>query len=416
MTSLQSILYPIVIKTYKALIHLAALQSDKAKKWVDGRHFWREELRKLVDPSKRRILIHAASLGEMEQGTPVLRSLRKQWPDHQIFVSFFSPSGYEYFKETELCDAIIYLPLDEKKNSADFAEILKPELALFIKYEIWPFLLSALKKVDTKLILAPAVFRANQIYFKGDQKAFFRRALLNFDRILVQDSPSLQILEKEEIKGIGLCGDSRFERALENKKQDCNTSFLKSFIKDSFCLIAGSSWKKEEILLQKLLQDQPNFKLILAPHDISNTNIQSVLKRFSKFGISCYSKKDFNTQDRIILIDSIGQLRYLYRLADLALIGGGFGKGVHNTIEAIVYHIPVLFGPKRKKFPETEEMIQLGLAAEIQNSQDLEKAFLDFQHHKPQAAQFEDYIQSKLGASQKINAAINELLSTSERN
>lgn len=414
MTSLQRILYPIVIKTYKALIHLAALQSDKAKKWVDGRHLWREELQKLVDPEKKRILIHAASLGEMEQGTPVLRNLRSEWPEHQIFVSFFSPSGYEHFKETELCDAIIYLPLDEKKNSADFAEILKPELALFIKYEIWPFLLSALKKVNTKLILAPAVFRANQIYFKGNQKTFFRSALLKFDRILVQDSPSLQILEKEKIKGIGLCGDSRFERALENKAQDYDTSFLNTFIDGKFCLIAGSSWKKEENLLLSLLEEHLDFKLILAPHDISEGNIQSILQRFSKFGISRYSKKELNTQDRLILIDSIGQLRYIYRTADLALIGGGLGKGVHNTIEAIVYQIPVLFGPKRKKFPETEEMIQLGLAAEIENYQDFEKAFLHFQKQTPKSGQFEDYIQSKLGASQKINEAINELLSTRE--
>ena len=203
---------------------------------------------------------------------------------------------------------------------------------------------------------------------------------------------------------------ARFERALENKEQDFESSLIQSFIGDDFCLIAGSSWKKEESLVLKLLAEQRNFKLILAPHDISESNIQSILKRFSNFGISPFSKKTTKPEDRVILIDSIGQLRYLYRFADLAFIGGGLGKGVHNTIEAIVYHIPVLFGPKRKKFPETQEMLDRGLAAEINNYDDLANAFRYFSSKKPLPQDFESYIQAKLGASQKINQAINQLM------
>lgn len=415
-TNLQKAIYEIAIRAYKALIRLASFRSEKAKKWIEGRENWRELLASKIDPNKPRILVHAASLGEMEQGLPILKKLREAKPEHQIILSFYSPSGYEHFKESKLYDLLIYLPEDSSKNAADFASIVQAQLALFIKYEIWPNLLASLKAEDCKLVLAPAVFRPQQVYFKAPKYNWLTKSLHNFDHILVQDEASLALLSPLKLKQLSICGDSRLERAQENREQSYFSKIAQEFASQNDCIIIGSSWPKEENLGLKILQNT-SYNLILAPHEIGPSNIERLEREFREFSPSLFTSNHLNKNSRLLIIDSIGDLKFLYRYAKLALIGGGFGKGVHSTLEAAVYQIPILFGPNHKKFPETIEMEKIGLAKMIENYKQLEAAMNNFL--KPGSKQkFEDlsklFLEQKLGASNKILHACLELLETHE--
>ncbi len=400
------------IRAYRLGISLATIRSEKARKWIAGRKDWREKLRHLVNPEKDRILVHAASLGEMEQGLPVVQLLRKEYPDHQIIISFNSPSGYEHFEDQENADAIIYLPIDLKAEAIDFAQILKPRMALFIKYEIWPNLIEALKDVNCKLVLAPAVFRPNQIYFKGGKSNWFRQILNRFDQILVQNQYSQELVHKIGIEQVQICGDSRFEKAMANTKEEFRSSLVEDFLVDTPCFMIGSSWPKEEDLALKLLEDIES-KLVLAPHDVSPENINRILRLFDSYKASKFSEGIIRENSRVLIIDSIGQLKYLYRYADIALIGGGFGKGVHSTVEAAAYQIPLLFGPNHTKFPETIEMQEKGLAIAIKDFPTLRNAYQKLRQESKGSSfkkQYQSYLDQKQGASKIIFEACKVLI------
>lgn len=406
-------MYKLGILAYRSLIQIASLGSAKAKKWIYGRQHWRRFLEENIDKKKRRILIHAASLGEMEQGLPILKALRASYPNHQIIVSFFSPSGYEFFRDDEYCDLKIYLPLDLPKEAEDFAKLVQPELSLFIKYEIWPNLIRALKKAGSKLLLAPAHFRANQIYFKPYAQKWLGASLQLFDSIMVQTNESLNLLQENGLKEVSLCGDSRFDRALENKTQEYNGQLLEEFIAGEKCLIVGSSWPKEEALVLDLLHQNSEFKIILAPHEVNSKNIKRLCSDFEAFKPSLWSSQALNAGSKILVIDSIGQLKFLYRFANVALIGGGFGKGVHSTVEAAVYQIPILFGPAHQKFPETQEMLNLGLAMTLSTKDSLEPKLSEALAKSKSDAfsqSYQNYLQSQSGASERILENIKELL------
>lgn len=403
------------INAYGQAIRLAALRSDKAQQWLKGRKNWRYEAQRIRQSDQACILLHAASLGELEQGIPILKALRKSHPQHQIIVSFFSPSGYQHFEPGPLCDGKIYLPLDRKKDAKDFAAILQPELSLFIKYEVWPNLIEALKEVGSKLVLAPAIFREHQIYFRNIRGNIFLKALQQFDHIAVQDTFSLKLLAKQGLRQTSICGDSRFDRAWENKLQKYSGPDLSGFKEQAdYCLIAGSCWPPEEKLVEQLLSEKPKFRLILAPHDVSAANLKRLTEQFEKFGLLKLSEATpANTNSgRVILVDGIGQLKYLYRFADLALIGGGFGKGLHNSIEAAVYQIPLLFGPKNQKFPEAREMKDLGIARDVPSYESFKSA-IDFFKSKNQnelKANIGNYVKARQGAALKIVHEIERLL------
>ena len=406
-------MYKLGILAYRGLIQIASLGSEKAKKWIFGRKNWRKFLEGNIDPNRKRLLVHAASLGEMEQGLPILKGLKANYPNHQIIVSFFSPSGYEFFQEDELFDLKIYLPLDLPKESQDFAQLVQPELSLFIKYEIWPNLIRALKKEGSKLLLAPAHFRANQIYFKPYAQRWLGPSLHLFDSIMVQSDESLKLLQENGLKEVSLCGDSRFDRAMENKTHDFSSQLVEEFIAGEKCLIIGSSWPKEEALVLDLLHQNPECKIILAPHEVTPNNIKRLCNDLEAFKPSLWSSQDLKAGSKILVIDSIGQLKFLYRFANVALIGGGFGKGVHSTVEAAVYQIPILFGPNHQKFPETQEMLDLGLAVKL-NTQDSLKPKLSAVLAKSKGDAFSQnyqaYLKSKGGASEVVLEKIKELL------
>lgn len=407
----MQVVYNIGILLYGLAIRFTSLFNTKAKDWLKGRDDWRKEVKNLALKNGKRVWLHAASLGEMEQGIPILKSLRKDLPEHQFIISFFSPSGYQNFKERDLADAILYMPLDTPRNAADFVSLLQPDLALFIKYEIWPNHLKALEQSGVKTILAPAVFRDSQIYFKPYGR-FFRKALTRFDDILVQDQWSFDLLEKIEIHS-SICGDSRFDQALQIKSLPYSVEELPRWIDQKVCLIAGSSWPKEEELLKDLLTRQKELKLIIAPHEVGEENIQRIEGQFKIFGVDRFSTRNWDTQNQVLIIDNIGQLKKLYRYADLAFIGGGFGVSVHSTVEPTIYEIPVAFGPNYHKFVETKEMIAQGLAFEIENSADL-NAFVNRFSKKEEQLQFKPemarYLERKIGAANKIRRVALKLL------
>ncbi len=404
-------LYNIGIRAYGLAIRIVAIFNNKAQLWLIGRKKWRSELSQLNLDEGQLLWIHSASLGEIEQGVPVIKNLRNKRPDLKVVISFFSPSGYLNFKQRELADAIIYLPLDLPKNAKDFLQLLQPDLALFLKYEIWPNFLSELKKKGIPTVLAPAVFRDDQIYFKP-YGGYFRRALEHFQNILVQDQKSLELLK---IIGISadICGDSRFDQAQKIKESPFELNGLDEWIDQKLCLVAGSSWPKEEELLVRLLKGNKALKLILAPHEVEPKNISRLSKEFEDFGLNLFSESAWSAKNQVLIVDNIGQLKMLYRFADLALIGGGFGQSVHSTVEPAIYEIPIAFGPNHKKFVETKEMVQQELAFEIHHFQDLDNYIKRF---NPQEARAEfkprmhQYLKQKTGAADKISKVLETLL------
>jgi 3-deoxy-D-manno-octulosonic-acid transferase len=412
LTKLFSVIYDLAIAAYGVAIKLSSAFSPKAKKWILGRRNWEEELSQAILSHRKRLLVHAASLGEMEQGIPILEELRLKFPDHQIIVSFFSPSGYENFNRRELCDTVIYLPLDRPSNAVKFAQLLKPELALFIKYEIWPNLIRELKKAGTKLVLAPANFRPDQIYFSGFSKKFFQQALFDFDTILVQNKKSLDLLKSIHYPNPQLCGDSRFDQAQANRNFDFHEKRMVAFLEDKKCLLIGSSWTQDERLVLKLLPEMSAYKIILAPHIIDPSNLSRIQTLFRTFGVSLYSQEDWLQEDQVLIVDNIGILKYLYRYANVAFIGGGFGSGVHSTVEAAVYQIPICFGPKHHKFPETYDLMEQDLARKIDNANDLAAFLRDSEETKPITFKNRSqvYLEQKQGASQQITKQITKLI------
>ena len=392
---------------------MASPFSSKARDFLSGRKNWNKNLEARNESSPPTIWLHAASLGEMEQGVPILKQLRKALPQHQFLITFFSPSGFNNFKQRDLADQILYLPLDTPQNAQEFIRLIQPDIALFIKYEIWVNYFRVLKQKNIPLILAPAVFRPDQIYFKAYARSFFTPILRNISSILVQNEASLNLLENHNIRGAEICGDSRFDQAIANKTENYPSDKVEQFLGDRFCLTLGSSWPPEEDILEQSLPFFPHLKVILAPHDVSPTNIKRIQTKFSPFGVSKFSEENWATKNAILLIDNIGHLKKLYRFADFALIGGGFGAGLHSTVEAIVYGIPVAFGPKHYKFIEVSEYLKNEIGFEIKTSAEFTGILrkLEDNHYRQKLhTKIDFYLESKTGAADKITAKALELL------
>jgi 3-deoxy-D-manno-octulosonic-acid transferase len=404
--------YNLGIKAYGLALKIAALKNTKAKKWLIGRKNWRQELQVIALSNPNALWVHAASLGEIEQGLPVIKQWHTLYPQQNIVISFFSPSGFENFKKPSFVNAVVYLPLDTPANASYFVRTLKPELALFIKYEIWVNYFKALAKSEVPLVLAPAVFRQSQVYFSAWAKPFFIPILKSISQILVQDKASLELLEKQNVQNVSLCGDTRFDRVLELVNTPFETQRFTNFINEQFCIVAGSTWPEEEKLLLSLLEKNTQFKLILAPHLVSEANIKRIHNGFSSFGVDLYSQTSWDTKHRVLIINTIGDLSKIYRVGSLAFVGGGFGDGVHSTIEPLCYKIPVCFGPKHQKFIEPTEMIKAKIGFEINTIKDLFSVFEKVQRTDEKLKtnnRIENFLADKIGATDKIIAIMKRL-------
>lgn len=364
------------------------------------------------------IWIHAASLGEYEQGLPVIEALKSAYPGHQFLVTFFSPSGYEVKKTSTEADLVTYLPLDTRANCRRFLKLANPRIAIFIKYEIWPNYLRELEKSGIPVVLISAIFNKNQPYFRF-YGGFLRRALRQFNHLFIQDQKSADLLDSIGISNHTLSGDTRFDRVTEILGQEKPLPLISRFIQDQPCLVTGSTWPEDEQLIVPYINSsQKQVKYILVPHDIKPAHIRSLTKSIKK-PVTVYSQlsetSDFDFS--VLVVDSIGLLTSLYSFAQIAYVGGGFATGLHNTLEPAVYGIPVLIGPQFEGFREAEELVARKGILTVQDKRTFRETcdmlFDDEALRKETGLINASYIQNNVGATTKIVAYLMELLKAS---
>ena len=335
-----------------------ALFHPKIKLFVQGRNQTFSILKNKFQKKNKIIWIHVASLGEFEQGLPVIEKLKTTYPTYQILVTFFSPSGYEVKKNTDMADAVVYLPLDTRKNAKRFIETVNPVLAIFVKYEIWPNYLEELKEKQVPILLISAIFRKEQVFFKW-YGGIMRNALHAFTHFFVQDENSVTLLKSIKLNNVTLSGDTRFDRVSEILEGDYNLSFMDQFKGNETCFVAGSTWPEDEEIIVKFINETPkHLKYILAPHNIKTEHIQSLKKSISK-KVVLYTEIEHNdiSSFEVIIINTIGLLTKIYSYANIAYVGGAFATGLHNTLEPAVFGIPIIIGPKYKGFIEAEMLV-----------------------------------------------------------
>jgi len=396
-------LYNFFINIYGALISLASLFVEKARKLRCGQREAFELLESKIEPNARYIWFHAASLGEFEQGRPVIEQLRQEQPDTKIILTFFSPSGYEVRKNYEGADIVSYLPLDTPGNAKRFIKLVKPVQAVFIKYEFWPNYLLALKAQKVPVYSISTIFRPEQIFFKWYGK-WYRDLLSTFNHIFVQDNISLELLLAHGIEKVSVAGDTRFDRVADLAKKARTIPLVEAFVSGAQkVIVAGSTWPKDEELLVRYLREHADVKLILVPHEIHEAHLSGILSLLENNFVR-YTEADKTSihTTNCLVVDTIGLLSSIYRYASVAYIGGGFGVGIHNTLEAAVYDVPVVFGPNYHKFREARELIAEGGAFTVDNYETLEANLDNLLKDNQSGKLAGDYVKKNTGATEMI--------------
>lgn len=384
-------MYLLAIYIASFILKIVAFFNTKIKLGVQGRAETFSVLKKNIDTNDKTLWFHCASLGEYEQGLPVFTELRKDYPNHKIVLSFFSPSGYQIRKNAPFADVVVYLPLDTKANAKRFLDLVNPEFTIFVKYEIWPNFLNELKRRQLKAVLISAVFRDNQSFFKWYGKPT-KSALFAFEHIFTQNENSKILLERIGYKNITVSGDTRFDRVCNQLLQNNTLDFVSEFKGDSLCIVIGSSWPEDEKLIVNYINSISNtsIKFIIAPHNIKPTQIENLKRSISKSCV-CFSRKETETlaNYQVLIIDTIGLLTKIYKYADIAYVGGAIGStGLHNTLEAAVFGIPLIIGNNYEKFPEAHAMIENKGMLSISNQEELNNAFNLFVNNKVISAQY----------------------------
>ena len=404
----MKILYSIGIYVYGVFIFIASLFNEKARLLRNGQHNAFKLLKEKVDPDGGYVWFHAASLGEFEQGRPVIEQLKRDQPEVKILLTFFSPSGYEIRKNYAGADIVSYLPLDIPGNAWYFVNLVKPSKAIFIKYEFWPNYLLALQHANVPVFSISAIFRPEQVFFKGYGN-WYLNLLRTFSHIFVQDKVSLDLLESHQIATASVCGDTRFDRVYDLFKQAKQLPLIEEFVKNApQVIVAGSTWPKDEELLVRYLKLHPDVKLILVPHEVHASHISGISGLLDGNFVRYSEATPENVQNtNCLVVDVIGILSSIYRYANVAYIGGGFGVGIHNTLEAAVYGIPVVFGPNYQKFREARELIAVGGAFSISDYVILETQLDRFFKDKQAGKIAGEYVKQNTGATEKIIKIIN---------
>lgn len=409
---MMPLLYNTGIYFYHLMIRVSALFNTKAKTWVNGRKDIFSRLKTTIDPEKPLVWFHAASLGEFEQGRPVIEAFRKAFPDYKILLTFFSPSGYEIRKNYESADYIFYLPIDSPSNARQFINIVNPSLAVFIKYEFWFNYIRQIHKNRIPMFVISAIFRKEQHFFKW-YGGWFRNQLKSVNQFFVQNEASKNLLESIGINQVNVSGDTRFDRVASIAAQQKENAIAATFASGNRVILGGSTWPPDEKLLLNYLQHKPQHtKLIIAPHEIHKEHLSAIETMFEQFKTIRYSGADANDLKiaNVLIIDGMGFLSSLYRYCDVAYIGGGFGKGIHNILEAVTFGKPVIFGPNYHKFSEAVNLIQKGGGFAIQNETEAKSTLdqlLNDRHYYQQASGIcKSFITENTGATNQILAAI----------
>lgn len=327
---------------------------------MEGRKHSFSILKNNISKADKTLWFHCASLGEYEQGLPVFKELRKTYPNHKIVLTFFSPSGYEIRKNTEIADVVVYLPFDTRSNAKRFLDLVHPELTIFVKYDIWPNVLNELKKRELKAVLISALFRENQIYFKFYGN-FMKKALFAFQHIFTQDENSKILLERINYKHVTVSGDTRFDRVYSQLTLDNSLDFIEKFKDHKLCIVAGSTWMEDEVFLVDYINslETDSIKFIIAPHNIKSSQIEKLKQSINKKTILFSEKEKSNISEaQVLILDTIGLLTKVYSYANVAYVGGAVGKtGLHNTLEPAVFGVPIVIGEHFNNFPEAKIML-----------------------------------------------------------
>ncbi len=363
-------LYSFLVYLVEKVLPLVALFSPKIKLFVSGRKAVFANLKAKLAPSDKTIWFHAASLGEYEQGLPVIEAVKKQYPSHKIVLTFFSPSGFEVRKNNTVADVTVYLPLDTKKNALQFVSILKPDLVFFIKYEFWPNYLNELKKQCIQTFLISGVFRKNQVFFKR-YGGFYRKALETFTYFFVQNESSKNLVQSIGFNNVMLSGDTRFDRVVAILERDNTLDYIATFKDSKTTIVVGSSWPKDEQLLINYINNAASsIKFIIAPHNIKTEQIATLKNQIKRKCVMFSEKENQNLADfDVFIIDTIGLLTKIYSYADVAYVGGGFGHpGVHNLLEPATFGVPIVIGPNYSHFSEAIALVHLKGCISISDS------------------------------------------------
>ncbi len=399
-------LYYLGIKLYSPFSHKAAL-------FRSGRKSLFNHLSATITHSSPIIWIHCSSVGEFEQARPIFERIKEEKREEKLLLTFFSPSGYELRKSYNLADWVFYLPIDSPSNAKQFIDIVQPSKVIFIKYEFWYYFLTELKKRAINTYLVSAIFKENSCFFSPIYGEFFRKMLRCYSDIFVQENNSKELLTSINITNVTVSSDTRFDRVAKIALDNCTPAPIEeSFSKGKLTLIAGSTWPKDEKLLFKMLDLFPQLQLIIAPHEVEKEHINFILSYYKKYSPLLYT--DISSQDlfnitpqsRVLIIDTIGRLSLIYRYGFAAYIGGGFGAGIHNTLEAAVYGIPVLFGPKYEKFKEASELIANGGGFTFDSSKELQSIISKLLNNREFLIQSsnasKEYVLSNKGATEII--------------
>jgi len=401
-------LYNLTIYIAGFFLKTIALFSPKIKLFVEGRKNVFSVLEEKIKADDKTIWFHSASLGEYEQGLPVIEKIKEKHPSHKIIVTFFSPSGYEVRKNNTVADVTIYLPLDTKSNAKRFLKLVHPEFAFFIKYEFWLNYLKELEKSKTPTYLISGIFRDNQMFFKW-YGGFYRKALNAFTYFFVQNESSKQKIESLGFKNVIVSGDTRFDRVNAILERDNRLDFIENFKNNQPTIVVGSSWPKDEVLIADYINQAPeNVKFIIAPHNIKPDQISDLLSKITKSTILFSEKENKDLSNyNVLIIDTIGILTKIYSYGTIAYVGGGFGNpGIHNILEPATFGIPIVIGPNYSKFAEAVDLVKIGGCMPISTSEELKVVFdqllndKDFLEEK--RAICKSFIQNNKGATETI--------------
>lgn len=371
------ILYDILIAIVGLLLVFTALLNSKVKLFISGRKTVFATLQQNIRPSDKTLWFHAASLGEYEQGLPVMLAIKEKYPAHKVVLTFFSPSGFEVRKNNTVAHVTVYLPLDTKNNVRRFLDLVHPDLVFFIKYEYWPNYLCELKNRNIRTFLISGIFREKQVFFKW-YGGFYREVLNTFEHFFVQNSRSKELLRELGKANVTISGDTRFDRVAAILEKDNRLDFVSEFKNGTLAIVVGSSWPKDESLLANFINSTTKkVKFIIAPHNIKALQIDQLAKSISRKTVLFSNKEHQNLADYdVFIIDTVGILTKIYSYADIAYVGGGFGNpGVHNILEPATFGIPIVIGPHFSHFAEATALVEMGGCIPISDQQELDEAF-----------------------------------------
>lgn len=399
-------LYNLGIVIYTILIRLVSPFYPKARQWSEGRRGMIERMSVDMADAENVVWIHVSSLGDFEQGRPLVDYVKQNYPDYKILLTFFSPAGYEVRKNYPNADYVYYIPADTRREVCRFLDVVRPKVVIFVKYEFWLNMLVELRKRNIRTFIVSSIFRKNSIFF-NPLGGIWRKALRSFRTIFVQDEASKALLAEIGVTNVVVAGDTRFDRVIAIAESAERVDAVEQFRGDSRLFVAGSTWGRDEDILLPLINENPDIKFVIAPHEMDEARIERLLREV-KGGAVRYtqlSHSDF-AEKQVLVLDTIGLLSRVYGSADWAYVGGGFGAGIHNTLEAVVYGLPVAFGPKYRKFKEACDLISLGVGKSVTDSAELKMWFNSLRDDSNQLARIaevaKDYTLKQRGVTERL--------------